>query len=36
MIRPFQGIYPTIDDSAFIAETAVVIGDVTIGAGSSI
>lgn len=36
MIRPFQGIHPTIDDTAFIAETAVVIGDVTIGAQSSI
>jgi len=36
MIRSFQGIHPKIDDSAFIAETAVVIGDVTIGAQSSI
>ena len=36
MIRAFQGIHPKIDDTAFIAETAVVIGDVTIGAQSSI
>lgn len=36
MIRPFQGIHPQIDDSAFIAETAVIVGDVTIGPQSSI
>jgi carbonic anhydrase/acetyltransferase-like protein (isoleucine patch superfamily) len=36
MIRPFQGIAPQIDPSAFIAETAVIIGDVQIGAESSI
>lgn len=36
MIRPFQGISPQIDPSAFIAETAVVIGDVEIGPQSSI
>lgn len=36
MIKPFQGMTPDIDPSAFIAETAVIIGDVTIGAGSSI
>jgi carbonic anhydrase/acetyltransferase-like protein (isoleucine patch superfamily) len=36
MIRPFQGIHPKIDLSAFIAETAVVIGDVEIGAQSSL
>jgi carbonic anhydrase/acetyltransferase-like protein (isoleucine patch superfamily) len=36
MIKPFQGMTPNIDPSAFIAETAVIIGDVTIGAGSSI
>jgi carbonic anhydrase/acetyltransferase-like protein (isoleucine patch superfamily) len=36
MIRPFQGMHPQIDSTAFIAETAVVIGDVTIGAQSSI
>ena len=36
MIRPFQGIHPKIDDSVFIAETAVIVGDVEIGAQSSI
>jgi gamma-carbonic anhydrase len=36
VIRPFQGIHPTIAPSAFIAETAVLVGDVTIGAASSI
>ena len=36
MIRPFQGTHPAIDPSAFIAETAVIIGDVTIGPQSSI
>ena len=36
MIRPFQGIHPTIDSSVFIAETAVIIGDVQIGADSSV
>lgn len=36
MIRSFQGMPPRIDSSVFIAETAVVIGDVTVGAESSI
>lgn len=36
MIRSFQGIHPQIASSAFIAETAVVIGDVQIGEQSSI
>jgi len=36
MIRTFQGIRPTIAKSAFIEETAVVIGDVVIGEESSI
>lgn len=36
MIQPFQGMEPKIDPSAFIAETAVIIGDVTIGAESSV
>jgi carbonic anhydrase/acetyltransferase-like protein (isoleucine patch superfamily) len=36
MIRPFQGIQPTIDPSAFVAETAVIIGDVEMGPQSSI
>lgn len=35
-IRTFQGISPSIDDSAYIDESAVVIGNVTIGANSSL
>jgi carbonic anhydrase/acetyltransferase-like protein (isoleucine patch superfamily) len=35
-ILPFNGVWPTIDPTAFIAETAVVIGDVEIGPGSSV
>lgn len=31
MIRTYQGIKPTIPDSCFIEETAVVIGDVVMG-----
>jgi len=36
MIRPFQGIHPNIDTTAFIAETAVIVGEVEIGPESSI
>jgi carbonic anhydrase/acetyltransferase-like protein (isoleucine patch superfamily) len=36
MKRAFKNILPRIDGSAFIAENAVVIGDVTIGAEASI
>ncbi|HEX9023861.1 MAG TPA: gamma carbonic anhydrase family protein [Geobacteraceae bacterium] len=36
MIRSFQGIHPKIDPTAFIAETAVIVGDVEIGAQSSV
>lgn len=36
MVLPYQGITPTIAADAFIAPTAVVIGDVVIGAGSSV
>jgi carbonic anhydrase/acetyltransferase-like protein (isoleucine patch superfamily) len=35
-IMPFQGTHPTIADDVFIAPTAVVIGDVVIGAGTSV
>ena len=31
MIRTFQGIKPTIPQSCFIEETAVIIGDVVMG-----
>lgn len=36
IILPFNGIYPKIADSAFIAPGAVVIGDVEIGEHSNI
>ena len=36
LILPFRGVRPKIAPDAFIAETAVVIGDVEIGPGSSI
>jgi carbonic anhydrase/acetyltransferase-like protein (isoleucine patch superfamily) len=36
MIKPFQNIHPKIDESAFIAENAVIIGDVEIGAQASV
>lgn len=36
MIKSFQNTHPKIDESAFIAENAVIIGDVEIGAQASI
>lgn len=36
IILPYRGVMPTIDPSAFIADNAVVIGDVHIGAESNI
>ena len=36
MIQSFKGMSPVIDHSAFIAETAVVIGEVAIGEESSL
>ena len=36
IILPFKGVYPRIHEDAFVAENAVVIGNVEIGAGSSI
>src|SRR5438094_5121337 len=35
-LLPFNGRRPTIADDVFIAEGAMVIGDVTIGQGSSV
>lgn len=35
-IFPYRGIQPKIDSNAFIAQTATVIGDVNIGAGSGV
>lgn len=36
MIKPFQNLQPKIHESVFIAEDAVVIGDVEIGEDSSV
>ncbi len=36
MIRPFRGTVPTVANDAWLAETAVLVGDVQVGAGSSI
>lgn len=36
MIRPFRSVLPTIDPSAFVDETAQVIGDVHLGAECSV
>jgi gamma-carbonic anhydrase len=36
IILPYKGIYPKIAPNVFIAENAVITGDVTIGDGSSI
>ncbi len=36
MIKPLQGIAPTIGEGTFVAETAAVIGDVVLGEGCSV
>ncbi|HSA58341.1 MAG TPA: gamma carbonic anhydrase family protein [bacterium] len=36
ILRPYQGKSPKIDPTAFIAENAVIIGDVEIGARASV
>ena len=36
MIKPYKGIWPRIHPTAFIEESAIIIGDVEIGAESSI
>ncbi len=36
LIRPYRKIFPEIDDSVFLAENSVIIGDVAIGMHSSI
>jgi gamma-carbonic anhydrase len=36
MIKPFKNTHPKIHETAFIAEDAVIIGDVEIGAESSV
>ena len=36
MIKSFSGKSPVIDESVFVAENAAIIGNVTIGKGSSV
>ena len=36
MIKPYKGVYPRVHGTAFIAESAQVIGDVALGQESSI
>src|SRR5437660_12465223 len=36
MIRPFRGVHPQIHETAFVADSAQVIGDVHIGEQSSV
>lgn len=36
MIRPFRDIHPKIDPAAFIADDAIIIGDVEIGEDASV
>ena len=36
MLRPFRSVHPTVDPSAFVDQSAQVIGDVHIGAESSV
>jgi carbonic anhydrase/acetyltransferase-like protein (isoleucine patch superfamily) len=36
VVRPFKSIYPTVDPTAYIDDSAQVIGDVHVGADSSI
>lgn len=36
LLRPYRGITPKIDGTAFVAENAAIIGDVEIGAGTGI
>jgi len=36
MISSFLGVSPSYDDTNYIADTAVVVGDVTLGSGASI
>ena len=36
MIRPFKNVTPQIDETAFVAEMALVMGDVIIGAHAGV
>ena len=35
-LRPFRGVMPKIADDAFVADNAIITGDVEIGSGSSV
>ena len=35
-LLPFQGLTPAVDPSAFVADDASLIGDVTVAAGASV
>ena len=35
-VYPYRGVWPTVAEDAFIAPTAVLIGDVTVEAGASV
>ena len=36
MIKPFKETFPTIDETAFIEDSAIIVGDVVIGKLSSV
>ena len=36
MIKPYRGVTPTIADTAFLEDTAVIVGDVVIESESSV
>jgi carbonic anhydrase/acetyltransferase-like protein (isoleucine patch superfamily) len=36
LLRPYEGVSPSLGDDAFVADSAVVVGDVVVGPGSSI
>ena len=36
LVRPFEDLHPTLADDAFVAEGAVVVGDVVLGAQASV
>lgn len=36
MIKPYRGLTPTIAETAFIEDTAVIVGDVVIESESSV
>ncbi|HEX4792779.1 MAG TPA: hypothetical protein VH370_03250, partial [Humisphaera sp.] len=36
MIRPFRGVHPQVHETAFIADSAQIIGDVHVGEQASV